>query len=179
MACTRWGRHAHHRKLQGRHSFHSSLRNRASRFGIWDKHWFAFSIRLYIKYCTYEHCAQTWTHHLETPGKQKYSQYFTLATMVADTIECTVPLFHKWRKRGPRNYLNHKTAMKETCSQHFFLYTRNHQPNITCAHSYVLKLEFVQLILDVVLAIRPSAFYILSKPFSLWLSPRLHLTFPH
>lgn len=35
-----------------RQSAYCSLRNRVSRSGIWDKHWFAFSIRLYIKYCT-------------------------------------------------------------------------------------------------------------------------------
>lgn len=103
---------------RSRQSAYCSLRNRASRSGIWDKHWFFCSIRLYIKYCTYG-CIQTRRAcHLETPGKQKHSQYFTLATMIPDTTECTVPLFYKWGKWGPRNrgYQNHKAAMRETCS---------------------------------------------------------------
>lgn len=104
---------------RARQSAYCSLRNRASRSSILDKHWFGFfSIRLYIKYCTYG-CIHTWRAcHLETPGKQKHSQYFTLATVIPDTTECTVPLFHKWGKWGPRNwsYRKHKAAMRETCS---------------------------------------------------------------
>lgn len=67
--------------------------------------------------------------------------------------------------------------MREACNQCSLLYTRSHQPNATCAHSHVLKQDFVKFVLDLVLGIRPRAFYILGKPVSL--CPRPHPTFPH